>query len=345
MLASKRLVTLASLFCLFVSQSLFAQTEAPATVPAAFVGTYDLTFSPGFVSGGPFTSGDKATVVVGSDNSMCVNGVVLTNPVFQNGNAAEAIWKDTPNSVAYAMSNFLGTFNEVNVLGIAANGSFSFYGQLKGSKVSDSTSCTGTAGSGGSTTAPTITASITQLLDLAELKVPEYFPKGAITLTFENYVYRFYPQTQIYVAVADGNVFLLGGVFGQAIVNAGPISSVLASLESIPTPSTGGGTVVEPPAVTLWNLTISGSFSSSFVQNIAFSGITLSNIPAPDLNNTNEINTEITNSLAGVASGISSIQITVVNNSDSRRTFDVKFNATLQGLGAVTYNLRYDYTR
>ncbi len=339
MLASKRLITFASLLCLLASQSLFAQTQTPATVPASFVGTYDLTFSPGFVSGGPFASGDKATVVVGSDNSMCVNGAVLTNPVFINGNNAEAVWSDTPSGVAYAMSNFLGTFNEVNVLGIGANGSFSFYGQLKGSKVSDSTSCSSTP----TTSTPASAELIAQVFALAETKLPEFFPGGAITLTFEGFTYRFYPQTSIYLAVADNAVYLLGGAFGEAIVNIGPLSSVLATLETYETPSTGG-TVTQPPATALWNLSISGSFNSSFIQNIAFSNITLENIPAPDLNDTNAITSEINNSLAGVATGISSISITVVNNTDSRRTFDVSFGATLQGLGAVTYNLRYDYT-
>lgn len=340
MFAIKRLITLTSFICLLVSQSLFAQTETPATVPASFVGTYDLTFSPGFVVGGPFAVGDKVTVVVGSDNSMCVNGAVLTSPVFRNGNTAEAIWSDTPSSVAYALSNFLGTFNEVNVLGIGANGSFSFYGQLKGSKVSDSTACSSAPGSSG----PTSSELISQVFALAETKLPEFFPSGAITLTFEGYTYRFYPQTEIYLAVADGGVFLLGGAFGASIVSIGPLSSVLATLESYETPSTGG-TVTVPPATTLWNLSISGSFNSSFIQNIAFSNITLSDIPAPDLNDTNAITSEINTSLAGVATGISSIAITVVNNTDSQRTFDVTFGATLQGLGAVTYNLRYDYTR
>lgn len=190
-------------------------------------------------------------------------------------------------------------------------------------------------------TTPQVTSTMTSIFELAEQKVPEYFPPGAITAFFENYVYRFYTSTGVYVAFADGNVYLMGGVFGNSITNAGAMSSVLSALQAFPTPSTGGGGT---PAVQLWNLTISGSIQTPFVP-VAFSGITLNNVPAPDLSNTNQVNQEITSTLSGVATGISSIKITVVNNTSTRRTFDVTFSATLTGFGAVTYNLRYDYTQ
>ena len=338
MLASIRHYLLASFVCLAASTNIVAQTQSPATVPASLVGTYDLTYD-SINPGASFANGDKVTVVVGSDNSFCINGESLTSPVLLNGNPAEAVWFNTPANVAYALSNLTGSFNEINVL----SASLAFYGQLKGSKVSDSTTCS--TASAPATPTPATAELINQVFSVAETKLPEFFPGGAITLTFENYTYRFYPQTAIYLAISDGSVFLLGGAFGEAIVNAGPVSTVLATLETYPTPSTGGTVTPPTTGLDLWNLSISGSFSSAFIQNIAFTGITVSDIPAPDLNDTNAINSEINTSLAGVASGISSISITVINNSASQRTFDVRFNATLTGLGAVTYNLRYDYTR
>lgn len=190
-------------------------------------------------------------------------------------------------------------------------------------------------------TTPQVTATMTSIFELAEQKVPKYFPGGAITAFFENYVYRFYTSTGIYVAFADGNVYLMGGVFGNSITNVGSLSFVQSTLQSMPTPSTGGGST---PTVQLWNLTISGSIQTPFIP-VAFSGITLNGVPAPDLSNTNQVNQEITSTLSGVATGIGSIKITVVNNTSTRRTFDVMFSATLTGFGAVTYNLRYDYTQ
>ena len=189
------------------------------------------------------------------------------------------------------------------------------------------------------TTPPVVTATMNQLFDLAQTKLPNYFPGLSVTQTFEKYVYRFYPTTGIYVGIADNTVYLLGGEFGQALVTVGSVSFVLSELEKFPTPGGGGGA----PAANLWNLAISGS-TSVFGQNIAFNGLTVKDTVAPDLNNTNEINQEIVKSLSGVATGISAIKITVVNNSSNRRTFDVQFNATANGL-AIGYNLRYDYTR
>ena len=321
--------TLLFVISVFAVQFALAQSETPATIPASMTGTYSLTYTR-TNTGGPFTNGQAVSLVVKSDNSLCVNGTTYTNPVIRNGNAHEAIWKATSISTEFALSSLVNGFNEVNV---GSLGGSAFYGQLKGSKTSTSTTCTAQ---------PQVTASMNSLFQLAESKLAAYFPPGAVTLFLENYVYRFYPSTGVYLAFAGNNVYLLGGAFGNAVVDAGTISSVLAALETYQAPGTGGG---GSGTADLWKLTISGSFNTTFIQNLAFSGITLQNVPAPDLNNTSAINQEINSTLSGVASNIGSITITVVNNTSTRRTFDVRFTATVTGAGTVTYNLRYDYTK
>lgn len=322
----KNFKSYAVLLLVFVHQIGLAQTETAATVPASFVGTYNLTYSMS-AAGGPFSNSQAVTLVVGSDNSLCVDGKTLSSPVLRNGNAHEAIWKDTSASVEYALSSLVNGFNEVNVGGL--NGS-PFYGQLQGSKSSDSTSCS-------SASTPTVTTSMTQIFELAESKLANFFPPGATTLFLDSYVYRFYEATGIYLAFADGNVFLLGGGFGEAVVSAGTISSVLTALDVYEV--SGGST----GSTDLWNLSISGTVTV-LGNTVNFAGINLTSIPAPNLDNTSEINQEINSTLEGVASSISSIAITVVNNGSSQRTFDVQFNATANGV-AVSYNLRYDYTK
>lgn len=330
----KKLRALLTILSLLVSHSLFAQTETPVTVPASFFGTYE-TFFDSANSRSPYLRGDKVTLVISSDNSLCVNGLKLSDPVFVNGKTTEAVWRDTANSVEYHAGNFTSGYDGITVRGPNRS---AFYGQLVGSKVSDSTFCDLTS----SQVKPVANKVINEIFALAESKLPTIFPSGAVTLTFEKYLYRFYSSTSVYLAFAGNAVYLLGGSFGDVIVNIGAADKVLASLEALEVEvTTGGGS----GSATLWNLSISGSLNTPFVQNVAFSGIAIPNVPAPNLNNTNEVNDEIVNSLAGIASGIGSISITVVNNSDARRTFDVNFNATLPGLGAVTYNLRYDYTR
>lgn len=345
MSAAKKVQALLIIASLFVSATVLAQTETPATLPASFVGTYETVFSSSF-PGTSIPNRASVVMVIGSDNTLCVDGVLLSNPVLRNGNPAEAIWKDAASSVEYAVSNITASFNEFNVAGPDGSpaGEVVFYGQLTGSKVSDSTVCESSSGASTTTTTPVATDAINQIFALAESKLPQIFTSGAITLTFEQYVYRFYPDTSVYLAFTNDTAFLLGGAFGQSLVNIGSVSTVLTSLEALEVEvatggSTGGG------SADLWNLSISGSFNSSLVQNIAFAGINLAGIPAPDLNDTNAVNNEIGSSLAGIATGLSAFSITVVNNTDTRRTFDVSFSATLSGLGAVTYNLRYDYTR
>ncbi|PCJ23302.1 MAG: hypothetical protein COA96_12075 [SAR86 cluster bacterium] len=315
------------LIAVLVSQFAMAQTEMPATVPASFVGTYDLTYSQSS-AGASFADNEAVTVVVGSDNTLCVAGLVLSNPILRNGNGHEAIWTDSASSLEYALSSLISGYNEINVASTAG----SFFGQLRGSKVSDSTSCDG------SSSTPVVTDVMNQVFALAESKVGEYFPSGAITQFFENYVYRFYESTGIYIAFSDGNVFLRGGTFGEAIVDAGTISSVLATLETYQAANPNPGTSAD-----LWNLSISGTVTT-FGTQVNFGGISIASVPAPNLDNTSEINQEINSTLAGVATGISSISITVVNNTSSQRTFDVSFTAVANGLN-ISYNLRYDYTQ
>lgn len=315
----------AVLLLVFAHQMATAQTETPATVPASIAGTYSLTFTQN-AAGSPFSNGQAVTLVVGTDNSLCVDGKTLTAPVLRNGNQHEAIWKDTAISVEYALSSLVTGYNEVNVSPFTGV----YYGQLKGPKTGDATTCAPAS-------TPTVTTSMTQIFELAESKLASFFPPGATTLFLDNYVYRYYQSTGVYLAFADGNVFLLGGGFGNSVVSAGSLSSVLTALEvyEVPGIDTGG--------LELWNLKISGTVTT-FGQSINFAGINLSQLPAPDLNDLNAVNQEIQSTLAGVATGLTSISITVVNNSASQRTFDVSFNATVNGL-AIGYNLRYDYTK
>lgn len=179
-----------------------------------------------------------------------------------------------------------------------------------------------------------VTDAMNDVFQLAESKLAEFFPPGAQTLFQDQYVYRYYEATGIYLAFGDGRVFLLGGAFGGEVVDVGSISLVRATLDAY-----------EPaPEFDLWTLTISGTVNTGFIT-VDFDQIGLTNVPAPDLSNTEEINQEIVSSLEGIATGLQSIQITVVNNTDTRRTFDVTFTATVQGTLTYTYMLRYDYNR
>jgi hypothetical protein len=318
------LLSLFSIASMAFSSSLLAQSETAATVPASFVGTYSLSYDQ-INSGGPFDDGAEVTLVLRSDNVLCVDGQQLSNPVFRNGNQVEAIWSDVDGGFEYAVSNFQSSFNEVNVSG--ANFS-PFYGQLSGSKVSSAEDCVAST--------PTVTTAMTSIFELAESKLSEFFPAGAETQFLGEYVYRFYPSTGVYLAFADGQVLLLGGAFGDAIVDAGSINVVLDTLE-----------VYEPldfGDAELWTLTISGTFDTAFISGLSFSDLVINDIPAPDMNDLDEIEQSIYDSLEEVASNIGAVSLTVEDDSANRRAFRASFSATTEA-GSVTYNLLYVYTR
>lgn len=64
-------------------------------------------------------------------------------------------------------------------------------------------------------------AAATQLFDFAERSFPAYFPSAQPSRTVDTWFYRYYPQTQIYLAVIAGRVYVMGGSFGPEVVSVG----------------------------------------------------------------------------------------------------------------------------
>lgn len=69
-------------------------------------------------------------------------------------------------------------------------------------------------------TAPTAT----ELFDWAERNYAVYFPGHKSDLAFAPYVYRYYPETQNYVGVANGRVYILGPVSGGVLGDVGAVT-------------------------------------------------------------------------------------------------------------------------
>jgi hypothetical protein len=69
-----------------------------------------------------------------------------------------------------------------------------------------------------------------QLMDFAEGAFPQYFPGHKTTQAFQGFVFRFYPETGVYLGVAVtasagyqvGGVYVMGGSFGNSPVYVGP---------------------------------------------------------------------------------------------------------------------------
>ncbi len=75
---------------------------------------------------------------------------------------------------------------------------------------------------------------IEQLLNFGEASYAMYFPKHTDTLTFQQYRYRYYPDTGVYLGVADGTggttdggVYVMGGPFGTTPTYVGQLTSYI----------------------------------------------------------------------------------------------------------------------
>ena len=65
-----------------------------------------------------------------------------------------------------------------------------------------------------------------QLMDYAETWFPTYFPEHAATSSALGYTYRAY-SSGIYLGVRDGQVYVLGGIFGNDVVPVGAVTDFI----------------------------------------------------------------------------------------------------------------------
>ncbi len=70
------------------------------------------------------------------------------------------------------------------------------------------------------------------IMDAGEAQYPQYFPSHETTRWFDPYLYRFYPETGIYLGINEDEkaVYLLGGVFGDTLYRVGSVTEVKALL-------------------------------------------------------------------------------------------------------------------
>jgi hypothetical protein len=66
-----------------------------------------------------------------------------------------------------------------------------------------------------------------QLMNYAEVQFPEYFPGHPASGDALGYRYRHYPATGIYLGVRDGQVYVLGGLFGAEILPVGALTKYI----------------------------------------------------------------------------------------------------------------------
>ncbi|MES3008284.1 MAG: hypothetical protein V4751_11000 [Pseudomonadota bacterium] len=320
------------------SSATLAQTTAPATIPSSFLGTYNLTYSSA-QAGSPLTNGTAVSVVIGPGGALCLAGINLSNPVLHNGNPHEATWSYAAADIAISVSSLVNGFNEINVSKASTIGTSSskFYGQLSGSKVSTST--TGCS----ATPAPTTPdpAKVQQLFDLAQQKLAQYFsPTGAsATQVNGDYTYRFYSATNVYLAISKGEIYVMGGQFGNQPVKQGPLEAILSELAKMPV------TIPEVPSGNS-TLVITGRVGTNGF-NVDIGAITIDNLPMPASGDIDDVRKAVEDQYKN--SGITgTIAVTLISSSSSKIVFNIKFNGAITQSGFTltqNYDITYTYTK
>lgn len=105
------------------------------------------------------------------------------------------------------------------------------------------------------------------LFDFAEAAYPSLFPSHRPDMAAENWRYRFYPETGMFLVVADGKIYVLGGPFGDQVRYIGLARDVLNP------PATVQVTVSAPATGKVaWNIATPLKFSLVDTAGMAVQG-------------------------------------------------------------------------
>jgi hypothetical protein len=91
-----------------------------------------------------------------------------------------------------------------------------------------------------------------QLFDFAESSYAVYFPSRQTDRVSNLVIYRYYPETAVYLAAISGGVYVLGGPFGNQVRYVGELIDFITPRPTMPVPNAGDAqTIVAGRTVTL----------------------------------------------------------------------------------------------
>lgn len=210
----------------------------PNRIPSFYQGTFELSLA-NAQSFSPLPNGTELTFVLTGTGQLCVGEFKLSFPRISGTNA---IWSNASGNIQYVLdltrdddpADFDANFPTGQFFMESA--SSVRYGAFEGDKTSLATECADAVG-----TDPDLTR-INELFGLAEVQYPTVFPSGPQTynLRANGYTYRYYFDSQVFLAVKDGMVFLNGGEFGlnEDPVAYGTLTAVLSQLNDTPVTAT-----------------------------------------------------------------------------------------------------------
>lgn len=106
------------------------------------------------------------------------------------------------------------------------------------------------------------------LMDWAQTTFPSYFPSKQSNQTLGAYTYRYYPETQNYIGVADGVVYLFGPVSNNLLTSVGKLSDFSCRVYPDSCTSAGSNTASVVAAANAFAATLSSSQQATL--NVAY---------------------------------------------------------------------------
>ncbi|HBN16084.1 MAG: hypothetical protein CMQ46_01645 [Gammaproteobacteria bacterium] len=227
----------------------------PATIDSEHIGTYEAEMSD-TQPFSPIPDGTSVTYVIRSNGQLCLSdGTQLSPPLYLNNNTTNPVWIDTANNRRFSLPDDIDDLAEALLTVQSSGGSYA--GELQGDRISFSEYCQAAFPDDADT------ETIDELFELAEQYYPDLMPGPLIvTRRNEDYYYRYYPGTNVFLAVRDGIVYSGEGSVsfsGTAVGNLETvIADILAQRESYTPDSSLTGT---------YEMTLSGSHSLSVIPN------------------------------------------------------------------------------
>lgn len=223
-----RIAQLSAMFAFLLPLTGNAQTTI--NVPSELTGHYRLqmvaTSSASPIQSTP--AGSALDVFITSFGTLCVGELTMDNPQLRGGLLGKAYWDIPEADLSFALNINELVFDGIDVL--SNNGTE--YGRLTGSRSSNAT--------GNCAVGPLNTSATNTFFSLAESVFPTVFPGG--TFTFNQIgggfdVFRYYRETEVYLAIRDELVFARGGDYGDEYVEVGVLEDLLDDINLLLVPN------------------------------------------------------------------------------------------------------------
>lgn len=222
-------IALLGMVCAFLLP-LSANAQTIINVPSELVGYYQLqmvTSSPSSpIQNTP--SGTFLDVFITSFGTLCVGELTMENPQLRGGLFGKAYWDIVASDLSFALDINATAFAGIDVLSVGGTE----YGRLVGSRINNAT--------GNCSLGPLDTSTVNTFFELAESVFPTVFPGGDFTFNqigggFD--VFRYYLETEVYLAVRDELVFARGGDYGEEFVQVGNLEDLLDDINTMLVPN------------------------------------------------------------------------------------------------------------